>query len=509
MNRLVLSLLVENNPGVLSRVAGLFSRRGYGIESLSVGKTNEPNVSRMTVVAVGDELILNQIEKQLGKLVEVIEIFPLKPEESVYRELVLVKVEADEKQRSSLVSIADIFRARIIDVAPASLVIEVTGDQSKIDGLLAMLEGFNVVEMVRTGLSGIKRGLGEIDIEIGGLEKMAKIFYESDCDLSLLDGKTVAVIGYGSQGHAHALNMKESGVNVIIGLYEGSKSWKKAEEQGFEVYTSAEAAKKADIIMILINDELQAKLYKESIEPNLEEGNMLMFAHGFNIHFGQIVPPKNVDVTMVAPKGPGHTVRSEYQVGKGVPCLVAVEQDATGRAQDVALAYALAIGGARAGVLETDFRTETETDLFGEQAVLCGGVCALMQAGFETLVEAGYDPRNAYFECIHEMKLIVDLIYQSGFAGMRYSISNTAEYGDYITGPKIITEDTKKAMKKVLQDIQDGTFAKDFLLDMSEAGGQAHFKAMRKLASEHISEKTGEDVRKLYAWSDEDKLINN
>ena len=328
---------------------------------------------------------------------------------------------------------------------------------------------------------------------------MAKIFYESDCDLSLLDGKTVAVIGYGSQGHAHALNMKESGVNVIIGLYEGSKSWKKAEEQGFEVYTSAEAAKKADIIMILINDELQAKLYKESIEPNLEEGNMLMFAHGFNIHFGQIVPPKNVDVTMVAPKGPGHTVRSEYQVGKGVPCLVAVEQDATGRAQDVALAYALAIGGARAGVLETDFRTETETDLFGEQAVLCGGVCALMQA----------DPRNAYFECIHEMKLIVDLIYQSGFAGMRYSISNTAEYGDYITGPKIITEDTKKAMKKVLQDIQDGTFAKDFLLDMSEAGGQAHFKAMRKLASEHISEKTGEDVRKLYAWSDEDKLINN
>ena len=278
---------------------------------------------------------------------------------------------------------------------------------------------------------------------------------------------------------------------------------------GFVVYTSAEAAYKADIIMILFNDELQAKLYKESIEPNLEEGNMLMFAHGFNIHFGQIVPPKNVDVTMVAPKGPGHTVRSEYQVGKGVPCLVAVEQDATGRAQDVALAYALAIGGARAGVLETDFRTETETDLFGEQAVLCGGVCALMQAGFETLVEAGYDPRNAYFECIHEMKLIVDLIYQSGFAGMRYSISNTAEYGDYITGPKIITEDTKKAMKKVLQDIQDGTFAKDFLLDMSEAGGQAHFKAMRKLASEHISEKTGEDVRKLNAWSDQDKLIHN
>ena len=258
-----------------------------------------------------------------------------------------------------------------------------------------------------------------------------------------------------------------------------------------------------------MENEKQAALYKNDIEPNLEAGNMLMFAHGFNIHFGCIKPPKDVDVTMVAPKGPGHTVRSEYQVGKGVPCLVAVEQDATGQAKDLALAYALGIGGARAGVLETTFRTETETDLFGEQAVLCGGVCALMQAGFETLCDAGYDPRNAYFECIHEMKLIVDLIYQSGFAGMRYSISNTAEYGDYITGPKIITEDTKKAMRKVLSDIQDGTFAKDFLLDMSDAGSQVHFKAMRKLAAEAPAEVFGKEVRKLYSWSDEDKLINN
>ena len=339
---------------------------------------------------------------------------------------------------------------------------------------------------------------------------MQRIFYQEDCNLSLLEGKTIAVIGYGSQGHAHALNAKESGCNVIIGLYEGSRSWDKAVKQGFEVYTAAEAAKKADIIMILINDEKQAKLYKEEIEPNLEEGNMLMFAHGFNIHYGCIKPPKNVDVTMVAPKGPGHTVRSEYQAGKGVPCLVAVEQDASGKALDMALAYALAIGGARAGVLETTFRTETETDLFGEQAVLCGGVCALMQAGYETLVEAGYDERYAYFECIHEMKLIVDLIYQSGFAGMRYSISNTAEYGDYITGPKIITEETKKAMKKVLADIQDGSFAKEFLLDMSDAGKQVHFNAMRKLASEHCSEKVGAEIRKLYSWNnEEDKLINN
>ena len=338
----------------------------------------------------------------------------------------------------------------------------------------------------------------------------AKIYYQEDCNLSLLEGKTIAVIGYGSQGHAHALNAKESGCKVIIGLYEGSKSWDKAVKQGFDVYTAAEAAKMADIIMILINDELQADMYKKDIEPNLEAGNMLMFAHGFNIHFGCIKPPADVDVTMIAPKGPGHTVRSEYQAGKGVPCLVAVEQNATGKALDLALAYALAIGGARAGVLETTFRTETETDLFGEQAVLCGGVCALMQAGFETLVEAGYDPRNAYFECIHEMKLIVDLIYQSGFAGMRYSISNTAEYGDYNTGPKIITDETKKTMKKILTDIQDGSFAKEFLLDMSPAGRQVHFKAMRKLAAEHSSEKVVEEVRKLYSWNnEEDKFINN
>ena len=338
----------------------------------------------------------------------------------------------------------------------------------------------------------------------------ARMFYESDCNLDYLSGKKIAIIGYGSQGHAHALNLKDSGCDVIVGLYEGSKSWKKAEAQGLKVYTTAEAVKQADIIMILINDELQADVYKKDIEPNLEEGNMLMFAHGFNIHFGCIVPPKNVDVTMIAPKAPGHTVRSEFQEGKGTPCLVAVQQDYTGHALDKALAYAAGIGGARAGVLETTFRTETETDLFGEQAVLCGGICALMQAGFETLCEAGYDPRNAYFECIHEMKLIVDLIYQSGFAGMRYSISNTAEYGDYITGPKIVTEDTKKAMKQILSDIQDGSFAKEFLLEMSPAGRQVHFKAMRKLASEHPSEAVGKEIRKLYSWNnDEDKLINN
>ena len=337
-----------------------------------------------------------------------------------------------------------------------------------------------------------------------------KIYYQEDCDVSVLKGHKVAIIGYGSQGHAHALNLKDSGVDVCVGLYEGSKSREKAEKQGLTVKTNAEAAKWADIIMILINDELQADMYKKDIEPNLNEGDMLMFAHGFNIHFGLITPPKFVDVTMNAPKAPGHTVRSEFLEGKGVPMLIAVEQDATGKALEKALAYGAAIGGARAGLLETTYRIETETDLFGEQAVLCGGVCALMQAGFDTLVEAGYDPRNAYFECIHEMKLIVDLIYQSGFEGMRYSISNTAEFGDYVSGPKLITDETRKAMKKILSDIQDGTFANQFLLDMSPAGRQAHFKAMRRKASEHLSESVGKEIRKLYSWNNEDsKLINN
>jgi ketol-acid reductoisomerase len=336
---------------------------------------------------------------------------------------------------------------------------------------------------------------------------MATIYYQKDCNLSLLEGKTIAIIGYGSQGHAHAKNAKDSGCNVIIGLYKGSKSWAKAESEGFEVYTAAEATKKADIVMILINDEKQAAMYKESIAPNLRPGMMLMFAHGFAIHFGQIVPPKDVDVVMIAPKGPGHTVRSTYQEGKGVPCLIAVHQNATGKAHELGLAYSLAIGGARAGVLQTTFREETETDLFGEQAVLCGGVTALMKAGFEVLVEAGYEPESAYFECIHEMKLIVDLINESGFAGMRYSISNTAEYGDYITGPKIITEDTKNAMRQVLKDIQQGVFAKNWLLENQV--GCPNFNAMRRMEANHQLEKVGEELRGLMSWKDKKKLIEN
>ncbi|GHU81414.1 ketol-acid reductoisomerase (NADP(+)) [Clostridia bacterium] len=331
---------------------------------------------------------------------------------------------------------------------------------------------------------------------------MPKIYYQSDCDLSLLKDKTVAIIGYGSQGHAHALNLHESGVNVIVGLYEGSKSWAKAEKAGLTVQTAANAAKNADVIMILINDERQADLYKNDIEPNLTEGKALAFAHGFNIHYQQIVPPTNVDVFMIAPKGPGHTVRSEYVEGKGVPCLIAVHQDATGKATDIGLAYAAGIGGSRAGVLETTFRQETETDLFGEQAVLCGGVTALMKAGFETLVEAGYAPENAYFECIHEMKLIVDLIYKGGYKYMRYSISDTAEFGDYETGKLIITEETKKEMKKVLTEIQDGTFASKWINENKV--GRSHFNSTRRLESEHQLEAVGKELRKMYSWNDEE-----
>lgn len=330
---------------------------------------------------------------------------------------------------------------------------------------------------------------------------MAKIYYQSDCNLALLDGKTVAIIGYGSQGHAHALNLQESGVKVIVGLYEGSKSWAQAEAAGLKVATVAEAAKEADLIMILVPDEKQADIYASSIKPYLTEGKVLAFAHGFNIHFQQIIPPADVDVIMIAPKGPGHTVRSEYLAGKGVPSLIAVYQDASGKAKEIGLAYAAGIGGSRAGVLETTFRQETETDLFGEQAVLCGGVTALMQAGFETLVEAGYDPANAYFECVHEMKLIVDLIYQGGFSRMRYSISDTAEYGDYEAGKRIITEDTKKEMKKILEEIQDGTFARNWITENKV--GRPHFLATRRIKSEHELEKVGKELRKMYSWNDE------
>ena len=327
---------------------------------------------------------------------------------------------------------------------------------------------------------------------------MAKIYYSKDCDLKYLEGKTVAIISYGSQGHAHALNLRDSGVNVVVGLYKGSKSWKKAEDSGFKVMTSAEAAKVGDIVMILVNDEKQAELYRNDIAQGLQPGNVLAFAHGFNIHFHQIVPPDGVDVIMVAPKGPGDVVRSEYVRGAGVPDLVAIEKDASGNARQIAFAYAAAIGGARAGLIETTFRSETETDLFGEQAVLCGGLTGLMEAGFDTLVEAGYAPENAYFETIHEMKMICDLIYTGGFERMRDNISDTAEYGDFMVGKRIINEETRKEMKKVLREIQTGQFARNWLLE--NQANRPVFNAVRRIEAEHPIEVVGKKLREMMSW---------
>ncbi|HAE60799.1 MAG TPA: ketol-acid reductoisomerase [Eubacteriaceae bacterium] len=327
---------------------------------------------------------------------------------------------------------------------------------------------------------------------------MSKMYYEQDCNLDALKGKTVAIIGYGSQGHAHALNLKESGVDVIVGLYEGSKSWAKAEKAGLKVDTAANATKAADVIMLLVNDEKQPTIFKESIEPNLTSGKYLAFAHGFNILYNQVAPAKDINVFMVAPKGPGHIVRRMYEEGKGTPCLVAVHQDPSNDTLDIALSYAAGVGGARAGILETTFQEETETDLFGEQAVLCGGVTELMKAGFETLVEAGYQPESAYFECVNEMKLIVDLIAEGGFSQMRYSISDTAEYGDYKIGSRIITDETRKEMKKVLKEIQEGTFAKEWLVENSV--NRPYFLAKRRIESEHQVETVGKKLRKMMPW---------
>jgi ketol-acid reductoisomerase len=324
------------------------------------------------------------------------------------------------------------------------------------------------------------------------------MYYDEDANLDLLKGKTVAIIGYGSQGHAHALNLKDSGVNVIVGLYPGSKSTAKAEAAGLTVKNVADAAKAADFIMILLPDEVQKTIYKNEIEPNLEAGNVLAFAHGFNIHFAQVVPPADVDVVMVAPKGPGHLVRRTYEQGQGVPALFAVYQDATGQARDRAMAYAKGVGGTRAGILETTFREETETDLFGEQAVLCGGLSALIKAGFETLVEAGYQPELAYFECLHEVKLIVDLVVEGGLATMRDSISNTAEYGDYTRGPRVVTAQTKAEMKKILSEIQSGQFAREFVLE--NQAGKPGFTAMRRQEAEHPIEAVGKDLRAMFSW---------
>ena len=333
---------------------------------------------------------------------------------------------------------------------------------------------------------------------------MAKVYYDRDADLSFLNGKTIAILGYGSQGHAHAQNLRDSGASVIIGLHDGSRSKAKAEADGFEVCTVEEAAKKADFIMFLIPDHIQADTYKTKVAPNMKPDAKLLFAHGFAIHFGQIVPPASHDVFMVAPKGPGHTVRSMYKEGKGVPCLIAIQQDASGHAKDYALAYASAIGGGRAGIIETTFREETETDLFGEQAVLCGGLTELMQQGYRTLVEAGYQPEMAYFECINEMKLIVDMIFEGGISWMRYSISDTAKFGDMTAGPKVIGEESRKAMKQILKDIQDGTFAREWILENQT--GRPRMRVWAKAAQEAPNEAVGKELRKMMPWMEQKEI---
>ncbi|GAB3684529.1 ketol-acid reductoisomerase [Salinisphaera aquimarina] len=332
------------------------------------------------------------------------------------------------------------------------------------------------------------------------------VYYDKDGDLSLIQSKKVAIIGYGSQGHAHANNLKDSGVDVVVGLREGSSSAKKAENAGLKVASIEEATASADVVMLLTPDELQVSLYNDKIEPNIKQGATLGFAHGFNIHFDLIEARKDLDVIMVAPKGPGHLVRTTYEKGGGVPSLIAVAQDASGQAKDVALAYAVANGGGRAGVIETTFRAETETDLFGEQAVLCGGTIALIQAGFETLVEAGYEPEMAYFECLHEVKLIVDLIYEGGIANMRYSISNTAEYGDITRGPRLITDETKAEMRKILAEIQTGKFAREFIGE--HQAGNPTLKASRRLAAEHPIEQVGDKLRGMMPWIAKDKIVD-
>jgi ketol-acid reductoisomerase len=403
-NKFLITLIVNNEAGVLTRITGLFSRRGYNINALNVVELGDGKTSRIVITATGDEYTKEQVLKQISKLIDVL------------------KIE--------------------------------TGDA-----------GLNANE----------------------LELMAP-----------LKGKKVAVIGYGSQGHAHALNLKDSGVDVVVGLYEGSKSKAKAEARGLTVMNTEDAVKAADMVMILVNDEKQGKLYKQSIEPHLRKGMTLSFSHGFNIHFKQIVPPDGVDVIMIAPKGPGHTVRSQYEDGSGVPCLVAVEKDYSGKAMQTAKAYAAGLGAARSGILETTFKEETETDLFGEQAVLCGGVAELMKAGFETLIEAGYQPESAYFECLHEMKLIIDLVFAGGIKFMNYSISDTAEYGGYQIGKRIITDETKKEMKKVLAEIQSGQFAKQWINENEI--GRPNFNKIKKEHAEHEIERVGEEIRNKFTF---------
>ena len=494
MNRHVLSILLENEPGALSRVVGLFSARGYNIESLTVAPTEDPTVSRMTIVSPGSTEIIEQITKHLNRLIEVIKVVDLTEGEYAERELMLVKVRAVGKDREEMKRLNDIFRGRIIDVTDKTYTIELTGNSDKLDAFLKAVDGSHRFLRHRP-----RRSNAPPLIYCSNLHNLRKIkmkvYYDKDCDLSLIKGKKVAIIGYGSQGHAHAQNLHDSGVDVVVGVRKDGASWKKVEAAGLKVATIEDATKDADVVMILLPDEKIAEVYKKQIEPNLKEGAALAFAHGFNIHYGQVTPRADLDVWMVAPKAPGHTVRRTYTEGSGVPQLIAVYQDKSGKAREVAMSYAAANGAGKAGIIETTFKEETETDLFGEQCVLCGGIAELIKMGFETLVEAGYAPEMAYFECCHEMKLIVDLIYEGGLADMNYSISNNAEFGGYVTGPKVVSDQARAAMRKALSDIQDGSYAKNFLLENQV--GAPMLRSIRAQTAAHPIEVVGARLRSM------------
>ncbi len=453
-------MLVENRSGVLARVSGLFARRGFNIISLAVAPSDDERFSRINIVIDVEETSVEQITKQLFKLVNVVKITELHPSDSVERELLMATVAAGADQRSAVIELVGVFEGKIVDVGSTQLTVMLAGEPDKLDDFEELMRPYGITELQRTGRVALPKldrrrppACGRPERQARNHTMAATVYYEKDADPGLITGRKVAIIGYGSQGHAHALNLRDSGVDVRVALRDGSTSRAKAEAAGLRVTSTAEAAREADVIMILAPDTDQQAIYRADIEPGLKAGDALMFAHGFNVRFGLIEAPDGVDVAMVAPKGPGHLVRRTYEGGGGVPALIAVGQDATGKARDLALSYANAIGATRAGVLETTFAEETETDLFGEQVVLCGGLTSLIQAGFETLVDAGYQPESAYFECLHEVKLIVDLMYEHGIAGMRYSISDTAEYGDLTRGPRVIDTAVREEMKRILEEI--------------------------------------------------------
>ncbi len=503
-------MLVEDKPGVLARVASLFSRRGYNIQSLAVGATEQKDMSRMTIVVSVDESPLEQITKQLNKLINVIKIVEQDEDNSVSRELALVKVRTDATTRGQVIEAVNLFRAKVVDVSTESLTIEATGTPAKLEAFLRVLEPYGIRELaaVRSRVAVARSARHRRQVSQSSSKRTKRegntvaveMFYDDDADLSIIQGRKVGVIGYGSQGHAHSLSLRDSGVEVKVGLKEGSKSRAKVTEQGLDVDTPAEVAKWADVIMLLAPDTAQADIFTNDIEPNLEDGNALFFGHGLNIHFDLIKPPANVTIGMVAPKGPGHLVRRQFVDGKGVPCLVAVEQDPKGEGEALVLSYAKGIGGTRAGVIKTTFKDETETDLFGEQAVLCGGTEELVKTGFEVMVEAGYAPELAYFEVLHELKLIVDLMYEGGIARMNYSVSDTAEFGGYLSGPRVIDADTKQRMKDILSDIQNGSFVKKLVANVE--GGNKQLEDLRKQNAEHPIEVTGKKLRDLMSWVD-------